>query len=403
MLAPERQLALLMQDSAGFVNRGLALLWRDRVQGDLSGEHERARGLIEANDLAALARLLRDQPALLEYRMPDADGFQLLHWAARCGTPAALGLLLEHGAPLDAPNGHLAEDGSRFLPGATPLLVACEAGCEDLALALLEAGADADARVPGGGETALHLAAGQGMALLLEALIGAGADLDAMSPRLSYDDQLGNFSGNTPLHAAALGDCGASAYQLLKAGAARDAAGDDCRTALHYAAARGAVGVLEVLLAAGADPDAPEACSLDGAVITGLSPLHYAVVNGHEVAAQMLLCYGADPRRVEPASGETALQMAERSENPHLAALLARAAAGEASGPMLSFLDEQFITCLPESYAEMLPFLDNLLSEFPLGQKSLLILSDWLAEMLGPENRPHLARASRELAASQGE
>ena len=43
-------------------------------------------------------------------------------------------------------------------------------------------------------------------------------------------------------------------------------------------------------------------------------------------------------------------------------------------------------------------FLLNLLSEFPVGSKSLLVLSDWLAEMLGAENRPHLVRAQNLLA-----
>lgn len=396
LAAPERQLAVLVQDAAGFVGRGLAILLRERLSGDLAGEHERACALIESNDLAALARLLREQPELLEYRRSDGEGFQLLHWAARRGTPAAIGLLLEHGAPLDSPSGHLQSgELGGFLPGATPLLVACEAGREAAALALLAAGADASASLPGRCETALHFAAGQGRDALLEALIAAGADIDAMSSWHSFDDQLGSFCGASPLHVAALNNCAGTIYLLLKAGAQRDLAGADRRTPLHYAAARGAVAALEVLLAAGADQDAAEACELDAAM-TGLSPLHYAVLNGHQAAAAMLLCYGANPRQVEPASGENALQMAERSEDAHLIALLARAVAGEAPEAVFSPLDDQYISCLPESYGEMRAFLLHLLSEFPVGRKSLLILSDWLAEMLGAENRPHLARAARE-------
>ena len=44
----------------------------------------------------------------------------------------------------------------------------------------------------------------------------------------------------------------------------------------------------------------------------------------------------------------------------------------------------------------MKPFLDNLLAECPVNSRGLLVLSDWLAEVLGPENRIHLARVYRE-------
>lgn len=399
LTTPERQLAVLVQDAAGFVSRGLAILLRERVAGDLASEHARACALIESNDLATLARLLREQPDLLEYRRADAEGFQLLHFAALHGSTAAIGLLLEHGAPLNSPSGHLQiETIGGFLPGATSLLVACEAGRAAAALALIEAGADINARLPGQRETPLHFAAGQGLDALCEALIGAGADVDAMSSWHSFDDQLGSFTGGSPLHAAALNNAGSTVYLLLKAGANRDQAGDDLRTPLHYAAARGAQASLEVLLAAGADPDAAESCLLEG-TSTGLSALHYAVLNAHVATVSMLLCYGADPLLAEPASGENALQMAERSEDPALVGILRRAVAGEGGEAVYSHLDEQYLTCLPESYAEMRAFLIHLLSEFPVGRKSLLILSDWLVDMLGPENRPYLARIARESAA----
>ncbi|MDO6388358.1 ankyrin repeat domain-containing protein [Uliginosibacterium sp. 31-12] len=394
LATPERQLAVLVQDAAGFVNRGLAILWRDRVAGDLAVQYAEACALIERNELAPLARLLRDEPELLEYRSDDDEGHQLLHFAARRASLAALGLLVEQGAPLDSPSGHLRE--GVFFPGATPLLVACEAGCEDAALSLLTAGADPNASLPGRRESALHLAAGQGMTALVEALIAAGADVDAMSGWHSFDDQLGAFGGGSPLHAAALSNCAATAFLLLKAGATRDAAGADLRTPLHYAAARGAVGVLEVLLAAGAEPDAQEVCAFEGGT-TGLSALHYAVVNGHLEAAAMLLCYGANPALIEPASGESALEMALRSGNPLLPGVLQRALQGQPDavyGP----LDEQLVRCSPDDYAEQRDFLENLLVESPFSNRSLLVLSDWLAETLGPENRPHLARAYREWA-----
>jgi ankyrin repeat protein len=391
----------VVQDTAGFVNRGLAILWREAVDSDLvahidvASDYDQARLLIERDDLASLGRLLHAHPALLDYRPPQGDGYQLLHVAACRGSVPCIGLLIEHGAPLDALSGHAQADEEGFRPGATPLLIAAEAAREDFAMELLAAGANANACLPSGRETALQMAAARGLDRLVEALINAGADLEAQATWHSYDDQLGSFSGNGALHAAALNNHPELVRLLLKAGAQRDGCGTDLRTPLHYAAARGCVEAVEVLLAAGADPDALDSCSLES-LSTRLSPLHYAVINDHATTVAMLLCYGADPALVEAGSGESALQMAERSENPQLGALLARAQRGEAGEGVFSHLDDQYIVCLPASYVELRAFLLSLLSEFPVGSKSLLVLSDWLAEMLGAENRPHLVRAYRE-------
>jgi len=394
-LPAQRQVAVLALDPAGFVSRGLAVLWRERVSGDLAADYAEACDLIAQGELGKLGSLLRERPELPEYRPESAGGLQLLHHAACQGSLESIALLIEHGAPVDSPSGHLLADAvSRFEPGATPLMLACEAGRVQAAFSLLEAGADVCASLPAGGETPLHFAATLGLEALAEALIASGADVDAMAAWHSYDDELGHYCGNAPLHVAALNNRADLVSLLLKAGAQRDLAGPDQRTALHYAAARGAVAALEVLLAAGADPDACEACELEGAT-THLSPLHYAVINGHEAAVAMLLCYGANPSLIESASGESALQMAERSEDAALTAMLSRAAKAEAPEAVFSYLDDQYVTCLPGQYAEMRAFLEHLLSEFPLGRRSLLSLSDWLSEMLGPENRPLLARACR--------
>lgn len=395
---PERQALAVVQDAAGFVNRGLAILWREVlgseavdglvISADLASHYAEARTLIERDDLASLGRLLHAHPELPAYRAPEGDGSQLLHLAARCGSTACIGLLIERGALLEAPCG-LAAD------GATALLIAAEAGREEAALELLVAGANPNACLPAGRETPLQLAAAHGLEALATALINMGADLEAQASWHSYDDQLGTYGGNGALHAAALNNRPEIVRLLLKAGAERDSCGADLRTPLHYAAARGCTEALEVLLAAGADPDALDSCALES-LSTRLSPLHYAVINDHAAAVAMLLCYGANPALVEAGSGESALMMAERSEDPQLAALLSRAQRGEAGEGVFSHLDDQYIVCLPASYVELRAFLLNLLSEFPVGSKSLLVLSDWLAEMLGAENRPHLVRAYRE-------
>lgn len=394
-MPPERQALAVVQDAAGFINRGLAILWRDVVGDDLSVHYAEALSLIERDDLAGLGRLLHAHPGLVEQRGADDEGLQLLHVAARGGSPACIGLLIEHGAILDSPSGLLQANVEGFRPGVTPLLIAADTARVEAAMTLLAAGADANACLPNGGESVLQIAAARGSLVLVEALINAGAQIDALSSWHSYDDQLGTYCGNGALHAAALSERAEIVRLLLKAGAERDICAADLRTPLHYAAARGCVAAVEVLLAAGADPDALDICELDG-LTTRMSPLHYAVINDHVAVAAMLLCYGANPVLVETGSGESALQMAERSDDPQLVSLLVRAWRGEVGESIFSHLDDQYITCLSTTYVELRAFLLNLLSEFPVGSKSLLVLSDWLAEMLGAENRPHLVRAYRE-------
>lgn len=393
-LPAERQVATLVGDPAGFVSRGLAVLWRERLAGDPLADFAKACELLGRDALDALAALIDANPELIDYRESGPEGRQLIHHAARQGSEGAIRLLLSRGAAVDAPSGHLLPGSNRFDPGATPLLIACESGRAEAATCLLEAGADVAACRHPGGETALHAAAAFGQEALASELIEAGADVDACCRSQSYDDQLGHHAIGSPLHLAALNNRAEIVSLLLKAGAQRDLAGPDGRQALHYAAARGAVAALEVLLAAGADPDAGEHRRLEGATLD-LGPLHYAVLNGQESAAAMLLCYGADPLRVEHASGESALQMAERDGDPALAGLLARTVKGEPPGAVFSYLDDQYLSCLPAQFDEMRAFLEHLLSEFPLGRRSLLTLSDWLADMLGPENRPYLARICR--------
>ena len=77
----------------------------------------------------------------------------------------------------------------------------------------------------------------------------------------------------------------------------------DERRPLHYAAAKGAKGAVEVLLRAGADPSRPEA-------FHDQTPLHYAVRGGHVDCVALLLRYGADPSARERETGDTALELA---------------------------------------------------------------------------------------------
>lgn len=383
----ERQSLWVVRDSGHFVTRSLSGVVGHLERDDLSMAFSAALAMIERDDLEELHRLLGDLPALLDFRSDTQGGCALLHLAAVRGSPRCIALLAERGAQLDLTD--------REESGVCPLLIAARNRRENNALELLDWGADPASADPESGDTPLHYAASQGMEQLARKLILARAPLDALASWRSFDDELGNYTGNSPLHMAALANQADMAWLLIKADAMRDLAREDQRTPIFYAAARGHVDVLEVLLAAGADPNSREA-SVVGEITTDLTPLHYAVLNGHSAAVAMLLCYGADPNLVECNSQASALDMARRNGDAHMINLLATAMQKEATEGVFSGMDDQMIAWQCRHYNEMKPFLDNLLAECPVNSRGLLVLSDWLAEVLGPENRIHLARVYRE-------
>jgi uncharacterized protein len=90
-----------------------------------------------------LEELLREDPDLARSWSPD--GFNALHYAAFFGSPEAVRALVAAGADLEAPSRN-----QEFAPEARPLHSAVAAGRMDNAEALLEAGADPNARQHGG-------------------------------------------------------------------------------------------------------------------------------------------------------------------------------------------------------------------------------------------------------------
>lgn len=381
----ERQALWLVRDAGYFVTRSLVRAAPALTRHDLQMAFAAARVMIERDELDELARLLGDLPGLVDFQVDEEEALGLLHVAARGGSPRSIALLIEQGAMPDQRGG-----GS----GGTPLLIAARNRREDCALELLDWGADPALADPASGDTPLHYAASFGMEQLARRLILANAPLDACAHWRSFDDELGNYQGCTPLHVAALSNQLDVVWLLIKAGAARDAAVADLRTPLFYAAARGHVGALEVLLAAGADPNAREASQVSD-MTTDLTPLHYAVLNGHSAAVAMLLCYGADAGLVESNSRATALDMAQRNGDAHMIALLTTALLQEYTEGVFSSMDDQMVAWQRRHYGEMRSFLENLLAECPVNSRGLLVLSDWLAEVLGAENRIHLARVYR--------
>jgi ankyrin repeat protein len=119
-------------------------------------------------DTDRLTQILDEDPGAASAR--SGDGFTALHFAAFFGGPAAVRVLLDRGAEVDAV-------GTGWMTG-TPLHSAASASHTDSAVALLEAGADPNAR-QSHGWTPLHSAAANGLPDLVRALIAHGADAGA--------------------------------------------------------------------------------------------------------------------------------------------------------------------------------------------------------------------------------
>ncbi len=157
----------------------------------------------------------------------------------------------------------------------------------------LRDGADPNARC-GRGQTVLYNAAASADPAVIEALIEAGAEVDAR-----------NDCGNTPLHEAArVSSAPAVIEALIAAGADPDARNRIGATPLHKAAGRipGTPSVIGVLARAGADADAR--------TVDGYTPLLIAALNCRDPAViEALLAAGADPD-LQGGDDRTALHVA---------------------------------------------------------------------------------------------
>ncbi len=160
--------------------------------------------------------------------------------------------------------------------GESPLHRAALEGSGKAVKALLEAGADLNARTRLGG-TPLHLAAMKGNSEVVKLLLNAGADPNARDHR---------FLGNTPLHWARYGKNGEVVKLLLEAGADPNARDKLARTPLHGAAGFGSSEMVKALLQAGADPDPRDKFNI--------SPLHRATHQTNGEVVKLLLEAGAE-------------------------------------------------------------------------------------------------------------
>ena len=211
--------------------------------------------------------------------------------SSQCGTPLyhavignradILGVLLDAGATTDPKNGN----------GNTPLLFALERGSLDCAEELVRRGADLSA-CNKKGTTPLHAAADRGSAGILQTLINREADANAQDK-----------NGNAPLHLAVSREHLEWAFVsrghldcikiLLPKTSVTNINGHNSQglTPLLIATKYCKIGIVKMLLAAGADPNTPARFNL--ANLTTESPLVFALLNYHEEIAVTLLQAGA--------------------------------------------------------------------------------------------------------------
>lgn len=238
---------------------------------------------------------------------PANAGLTPLHEAAAAGDAAAVRQLAARNANLEAP----VEDGPIAIKGMTPLILAAYKGNAEAVRALLDAGARIEAR-SADGRTALIYAAGWAdvatVNLLLEAGARADARADAGMTALMFaaaarpepavlnalidagaDVNARNKWRQDPLMIAARAGSLEKVERLLAAGADATATDLNGDTALTIAAETDGVEglILETLIRAGADVNA--------ATVEGITPLMKAARSGRLDLVELLLEAGAAP------------------------------------------------------------------------------------------------------------
>jgi uncharacterized protein len=199
--------------------------------------------------------------------------------------------------------------------GCNELIISAENGELNRVRALLEKGADVNARSDGG-HTALMLAAAAGHLEIVKALLNAGADANIRG--ISF------HSGEFLTLMAAMDPCNKDWLEILDAmiaaGAEVNPKGAFSKSPLTYAITRYDLVLVKTLLARGADANLKSR--------RGTTPLMTAIMSkGPTVeVVKLLLAAGADPN-ARNNKGETALSMldvyvTEKTERAQLSRLL---------------------------------------------------------------------------------
>lgn len=170
----------------------------------------------------------------------DNDGFVALHHAVLAREHKAISILLAHGANVNARREDI---------DSTPLILAAEIGDTHSVRLLLDKSADTELRRRFG-DNALGAACDRGHVDVAEILLDVGAKVDPF-----------DSAGQTPLMTASHLGHNAIVKLLIKRGASvslQTGVNDGYKTALTLARRSGHMETVEILLAAGADPDSKD-------------------------------------------------------------------------------------------------------------------------------------------------
>ena len=279
---------------------------------------------VEAGDLELVEALLTQDPYLTSVR--NGFGEAALHRAAALGRADLIKTLLDHAAAVE-PVSHV---------GRTPLHLAAEAGHVDAARALLDHRAK-PSPMNGDGDTPLHLAARHGHVDMVRLLLARRADPNAMgeytgSPlheaaangryeaaevllargALANAQSKGSAIAWSPWHEARKAGHGELAELLRRHGGEDRAKGP---IDLQRAAEAGYIGRVQTLL--DTDPSL-----LDGRdFLHRRTALHWAADRGDMAILELLLSRGADRTRLDKRS-KTPLDLALARGHTEVAALL---------------------------------------------------------------------------------
>lgn len=207
--------------------------------------------MIRRGQKAEIAALIAEEPAVAHAR--DGQGVSMLMWSVYTRQPEITDCLRAAALELDVFEAAALGDCGRLKE-------------------ILSADAMQVWAVSADGWAPLHLAAAFAEEDVVRLLLEHGAHAHQYSR---------NPQHNQPMHAAiALGDSEETILLLLEAGADVNATQAGGFTPLHQAAAAGKLGMVKLLLANGAQPDAR--CN------QGKLPADYAREHGHPVVAQLL-------------------------------------------------------------------------------------------------------------------
>ena len=279
---------------------------------------------VERRDKAAVAELLKQRA---DVNAPQPDRATALHWASHWDDLDLVARLLRAGANVNAANDLRvtplmlacenrnvamvqqllkagADPNAATSTGETVLMTSARTGNVGVVKALLARKANVNAKEPVHGQTALMWAVAREHPDVVRALIDAGADVQARSRILHRTVSTGNrygdqksvtglvetdLGGFTPLLFAARVGGLESARLLLAAGANVNDAEPDGTSVLVVAAHSGHGDLAVFLLEKGADPNSAAA---------GYTALHAAVLRGDAGLVNALLASGAKPDAV---------------------------------------------------------------------------------------------------------